>query len=54
MNILKIILALTLPPLAVFLHLGIGKHFFLNIILSLFFWVPGQIHAIWVLVAKNN
>ena len=48
----QIILALLIPPVAAFLTVGIGLHFWLNILLSIFFWVPGMIHAIW-LVLKN-
>jgi uncharacterized membrane protein YqaE (UPF0057 family) len=52
MDILRIILAIFLPPLAVFLQVGLRLHFWLNLLLCCFFWVPGQIHAIWVLVKK--
>jgi uncharacterized membrane protein YqaE (UPF0057 family) len=52
MNVIRIILALLLPPLAAFLTVGIGLHFWLNLILTLFFWVPGMIHAIWLVVKK--
>jgi len=51
-NVIRIILALLIPPVAAFLTVGIGLHFWLNILLSIFFWVPGMIHAIW-LVVKN-
>ena len=52
MNIVRIILAIFLPPVAAFLTVGLGLHFWLNIILSLCFFVPGVIHALW-LVVKN-
>jgi uncharacterized membrane protein YqaE (UPF0057 family) len=52
MNVIRIILALLLPPLAAFLTVGIGLHFWLNILLSIFFWVPGMIHALWLVVRK--
>lgn len=35
MELLKIILAIILPPLGVFLQVGIGKHFWLNIVLTI-------------------
>ncbi|MBT5267269.1 MAG: YqaE/Pmp3 family membrane protein [Rhodospirillaceae bacterium] len=50
MDVIRIILAILLPPLAAFLTVGIGLHFWLNLLLSLFFWVPGIIHAIWLVV----
>jgi uncharacterized membrane protein YqaE (UPF0057 family) len=40
-------LAIILPPLAVLLC-GKPIQFFLNIILTLLFWIPGMIHAILV------
>ncbi len=53
MEILKIIISIILPPLGVFLQVGIGKHFWLNIILTILGYIPGIIHAIWV-IAKNK
>lgn len=47
-NIVEIILAVLLPPLAVFLHDGIGTSFWISIILTLLFWVPGIIYALLV------
>jgi uncharacterized membrane protein YqaE (UPF0057 family) len=52
MDILRIIAAIVLPPLGVFLQVGIGKHFWLNILLTLFGYVPGIIHAVWVIIKK--
>ena len=52
MNIIRIILALLLPPVAAFLTVGIGLHFWLNLILTLFFFVPGMIHALWLVVKR--
>lgn len=52
MNILRIVIALFLPPVAAFLTVGIGLHFWLNILLTLFFFVPGMIHALWLVVRK--
>jgi uncharacterized membrane protein YqaE (UPF0057 family) len=54
MNIVRIILALLLPPVAAFLTVGIGLHFWINILLSLFFYVPGMIHAIWLVVRNAS
>jgi uncharacterized membrane protein YqaE (UPF0057 family) len=45
-----IIIAILLPPLAVFLHKGVGKHFVINLILCLFFWLPAQVHALYLLL----
>ncbi|MBO6503718.1 MAG: YqaE/Pmp3 family membrane protein [Kordiimonadaceae bacterium] len=52
MDLIRIILAIFLPPVAVFLKVGLAMQFWLNLLLTLFFFVPGVIHAIWVLVKK--
>ena len=52
MDILRIILAILLPPLGVFLQVGFGKHFWINILLTLLGYIPGIIHALWVILKK--
>lgn len=53
MLVVKIILAIFLPPVAAFLQVGFGLHFWLNILLTLMFGLPGMIHALW-LVATDK
>lgn len=53
MGLLSIILAILLPPLAVFLRYGLGTAFWINVIFTLIGWLPGVIHAFYVLT-KNN
>lgn len=53
MELVKILLAIFLPPLGVFMQVGIGKHFWINIILTICGYIPGIVHAVWV-VAKNK
>ena len=48
-TIVKGILAIFLSPLAVFLTVGIGLHFWLNIVLFFLGWLPGVIHAFYVI-----
>jgi len=49
-DIFRIIIAILLPPLGVFLQVGIGKHFWINILLTILgFWIAGIVHAIWVI-----
>jgi uncharacterized membrane protein YqaE (UPF0057 family) len=52
MDILRILISIILPPLGVFLKIGIGLHFWINILLTLLGYVPGIVHAIWVHVKK--
>lgn len=49
-KILLVIIAVLLPPLAVFLKNGAGKDLVINIILCLFFYVPGILHALWLIL----
>ncbi|MFW6252851.1 MAG: YqaE/Pmp3 family membrane protein [bacterium] len=49
-DLLMIILAVFIPPLAVFLKVGIRGAFWLNILLTIFFAVPGMIHALWIVM----
>ncbi len=52
MDIIRIIAAIILPPLGVFLQVGFGKHFWINILLTILGFVPGIVHAVWVIAKK--
>lgn len=52
MDLIRIIIAILLPPLGVFLHVGFGGHFWLNILLTILGYIPGIVHAIWVIAKK--
>ncbi|MFA4991253.1 MAG: YqaE/Pmp3 family membrane protein [Candidatus Omnitrophota bacterium] len=54
MKILKIILAIVLPPVAAFMQVGLTTHFWVNIILSVLFMVPGIIHALWLVLTDKK
>lgn len=47
-KIVLIILAIFLPPIAVFLKSGVGKDLLINIVLCLLLLLPGVVHALWV------
>ena len=49
---LRILFAILLPPLGVFLQVGLGLHFWLNILLTIFGYVPGIIHAVWIILRR--
>jgi uncharacterized membrane protein YqaE (UPF0057 family) len=51
-KLLYVIIAILFPPLAVGLQRGIGLHLLLSIILTILGYIPGIIHALWV-VLKN-
>lgn len=52
MDILRIVIAILLPPLGVFLQVGLGKHFWLNILLTLLGYFPGVVHAVYIIARK--
>jgi len=52
MDLIRIIAAIFLPPLGVFLQVGLGGAFWLNILLTLLGWLPGVIHAIWIVARR--
>ena len=51
-DILRILLAILLPPLGVFLQVGLGLHFWLNILLTILGYIPGIIHAVWIILKR--
>jgi len=48
-NIVKLLLAIILPPLGVLLERGIGGDLLLNVLLTLLGYNPGIIHAVIVI-----
>ena len=52
MNIVRVILAILLPPVGVFLTVGLGLHFWLNILLTIFGYIPGIVHAVWIISSR--
>ena len=51
-DLIRIVIAILLPPLGVFLQVGFGKDFWINILLTLLGYVPGLVHAIWIIAKK--
>lgn len=54
MDILRIIAAVILPPLGVFLEVGLRKHFWINILLTLLGYIPGIVHAIYIITRRET
>lgn len=52
MDLLRIIAAVILPPLGVFLQVGLRGAFWLNILLTLLGFIPGIIHAVWTIARR--
>lgn len=45
---LLVLLAILLPPVAVYMKRGVGTPFWISIILTLLFWLPGIIYALLI------
>lgn len=53
MDLLRIIATIILPPLGVFLQVGFGTAFWVNVVLTLFLYFPGLIHGIYVITSVD-
>ena len=54
MKLTRLLLGLLLPPVGVFLTTGVGPTLFINILLTVLGWLPGSIHALWVIVKAEE
>ena len=54
-TLLLVILAILLPPLAVYLHQGEANNkFWISLILTLLLWVPGVVYALIVVLGADK
>ncbi len=52
--LLLIVLSFLLPPLAMYLYEGdVTTRFWISLLLTILFWVPGVIYTLWVILAGN-
>jgi uncharacterized membrane protein YqaE (UPF0057 family) len=51
-DLVRVLLSVLLPPLGVFLQEGIGMQFWLNVLLTLLGYVPGLVHAVWIIARR--
>lgn len=52
MDIVRLIFAIILPPVGVFLQVGLSGAFWLNILLTLLGYIPGIIHAVYIILKR--
>lgn len=52
MDLLRIVLAVILPPLGVFFQVGLGVQFWINVLLTLLGYIPGIVHAVWIIATR--
>lgn len=54
MDVLRIILSILLPPVGVFLQVGLTAQFWINVILTILGYIPGIIHAVWIILSRDS
>jgi len=52
MDLVRLLFAIILPPVGVFLQVGFGAQFWLNILLTLLGYIPGIVHAVWIIARR--
>jgi uncharacterized membrane protein YqaE (UPF0057 family) len=52
-KVLAVICCLILPPLGVVIGGGSASQLIINIILTICFWFPGLVHALYVVLTKK-
>ena len=51
---LLLVMAIIFPPLAVGLRGGLSLHLALSLLLTIFLYLPGQVHACWYVLRGGN
>ena len=49
-KLLLIILAVLLPPVAILAHEGLTSRFWISLVLTIFFFIPGLIYTLYVIL----
>lgn len=51
-DVLRVLIAILLPPLGVFMQVGLGTQFWLNLLLTFLGYIPGIVHAVWIILKR--
>lgn len=51
-DLIRIIFAIILPPIGVAMEVGFTKHFWINVLLTILGYVPGIIHAVYIIAKR--
>lgn len=51
-DVVRVLCSLVVPPLGVFLEVGLSKQFWVNVLLTLLGFFPGLIHAVWIIAKR--
>ncbi len=52
MSYIRLLIAFVLPPLSVYMQFGIGKYLWVNFALTLLGFVPGMLHAVYIMASR--
>ena len=50
MDFVRLLFAIFIPPLGVFMQERLGKRFWINLVLTMLGYIPGIIHAVYVIL----
>lgn len=53
MDFFRIVVSIIIPPLGVFWQVGLTRQFWLNVLLTILGYVPGLIHAIYIILTRR-
>ncbi|MBI1301912.1 MAG: YqaE/Pmp3 family membrane protein [Alphaproteobacteria bacterium] len=51
-DFIRILLSVLLPPVGVAMEVGITKHFWINVLLTILGYLPGIIHAVYIIAKR--
>jgi uncharacterized membrane protein YqaE (UPF0057 family) len=51
-DIVRLIFAILLPPVGVAMQVGFATQFWINLLLTLLGYLPGVIHAVWIIARR--
>ena len=51
-DLVRILLSILLPPIGVAMEVGFTKHFWINVVLTVLGYVPGIVHAVYIIAKK--
>lgn len=49
LDFVRVLVSYFIPPVGVFMQVGLGVQFWINLVLTLLGFVPGIVHALWVI-----
>lgn len=51
-DLLRVLLSVILPPVGVALEVGFTTQFWINVLLTLLGYIPGIVHALWIILRR--